>query len=345
MCTSVGRATEVVCAAVRAGMVRPRRIRDLLGLDPETDEPVPLLAHPARAVTEGFYKVGRWLRLASAAVGELRRRSEGPPPGAACALYLVTRSLGDAFLDCCDVDEIGPADAAVYLEKALLEPLCSTFALPVPAGSRRIFARGPVGVAAALAEAAQQLGAGRLDRALVVAVDSWIDPTLLDEAAAAARLKTPDSPTGLSPGEAAVAFWVERADPRARGLAVVEKVALQGRADDPLAAPEPSAVSVAAAVQDALGTEQAGDVIVDLTGEDWRARQWGTALASLGGALGATRFHYPALSLGDVGAASGAVGLLLALQALERRWSAGDRCLVVSCSDSGEAASIAVRRS
>jgi 3-oxoacyl-[acyl-carrier-protein] synthase I len=347
MCTSIGRSTPLVCAALRAGITRPRRIRDLEGLDPDTEDSIPLMAHPAKVVTEGFYKVGRWVRLASAALTQLL--GESPPAPGPWALHVVTRTPDEDFLDCADVDEVDPGNAAAFLERTLVDALCSDFGLSVPPSSRRLFSRGAVGVAAALSEAAQQFAGRRLDRVLVVAVDSWIDPTLLAQAADAARLKTPDSSTGFAPGEAAVAFWVEPADAvrRAAGLPappVVERVALQGRSDDPLSAPEPSASSVTAAVQDAVGSEEPGDVFLDLSGEEWRARQWGTALVQLAAPLSRSRFHLPAISLGDVGAASGAIGLLLALEALERRWAAGDRCLVVSCAESGEASGIAVRR-
>jgi 3-oxoacyl-[acyl-carrier-protein] synthase-1 len=90
-------------------------------------------------------------------------------------------------------------------------------------------------------------------------------------------------------------------------------------------------------VRDASGGPIAGDVYIDLNGETWRAAELGGALATLGqGALGVHRIHAPAASVGDTGAASGALAIACASQAFARGYSSGPKSWVISSADQGQ---------
>jgi len=65
-------------------------------------------------------------------------------------------------------------------------------------------------------------------------------------------------------------------------------------------------------------------------------------MVRLGQRLMEVRVHVPGVSVGDIGAASGALGVCLALQSFRRRWARRSHSLVVSASDTGEVACVVV---
>ena len=98
-------------------------------------------------------------------------------------------------------------------------------------------------------------------------------------------------------------------------------------------------------IRDAIGAERgfSGDVISDLNGEYWRAQQWGTAQPRLRSQMGAHPLHIPATSIGDTGAASGALGICYAAQLFAQRVACSRTALVLSSSDDGHVACAVVR--
>src|SRR3954469_2360875 len=98
MISSVGHDVVTACAAIRAGMARPAPLVGMGLLDLESGELVPVIGHPIRGATDGFYMVGRWVRLAQEAVEDLLRGAQLPPADArdfwqGCHLILVTPTL------------------------------------------------------------------------------------------------------------------------------------------------------------------------------------------------------------------------------------------------------------
>jgi len=88
-----------------------------------------------------------------------------------------------------------------------------------------------------------------------------------------------------------------------------------------------------------------GDLISDCNGEEWRAQELGSARMRLGNELGnATRFLFPGSSMGDVGAASAALGICLGVRALQRGYARGDQSLVIASSDYGAVGAVGLFR-
>ncbi|NTX02420.1 hypothetical protein [Myxococcus sp. CA040A] len=86
-----------------------------------------------------------------------------------------------------------------------------------------------------------------------------------------------------------------------------------------------------------------GDLISDLNGETWRAQAWGFVQVRLHDRLGErTRLLIPCTSLGDVGAASGAVGVCMATRAFARKYASGEHTVIVSSAEHGEVGAIRV---
>ena len=246
------------------------------------------------------------------------------------------------------VDEGGPT----LVEDAFLHPLRTRLGLPF--GERWVGLGGMdhAGTATAARRAMHLLTHDGAERVLVVAVDSYLDPLTLKWLGAAYRLKTEDLPTGLSPGEAGVCLLLEDArSARRRGALPLAELAAVAVAHEPNSLPSQEtnsglglATSLRAALDDAAFPERySGDVFSDLNGETWRAHEWGSALARLADRVGDVRLHLPCASVGDTGAASGALGVCLATHALSCRHTRLASALVVSSGERGAVGSIALR--
>ena len=65
--TSVGFDVHASCAAIRAGVRRPRPIDEEKVLDLASSKAIPLTGHPIHTLTDGFVSTGRWLQMLPAA--------------------------------------------------------------------------------------------------------------------------------------------------------------------------------------------------------------------------------------------------------------------------------------
>jgi 3-oxoacyl-[acyl-carrier-protein] synthase-1 len=165
------------------------------------------------------------------------------------------------------------------------------------------------------------------------------------------RLKTGDSPVGLRPGEAGACILLESdAAARRRGAEILAYVAgtAQGEERASLFSGE---VNLGAALGAAIASvwpepaEAELDLLADLNGEEWRARELAGARARLGARLARAHLILPAMSLGETGAASGAVGVCLAVRAFVRGYHHGGQALVTSSAEHGHVAAIRLARS
>src|SRR5262249_11838208 len=75
MVSAVGRDAASSCASLRAGLTRSRGIQCFTVLDADEHELMPLLACPVHGITEGFQRLGTWVRLGAAALRDLLRSS------------------------------------------------------------------------------------------------------------------------------------------------------------------------------------------------------------------------------------------------------------------------------
>ncbi|RKH55507.1 hypothetical protein D7V93_22715 [Corallococcus llansteffanensis] len=341
--TSVGRSAQAACAAIRAGISRPRRCSYYTSLDSETQDTLPITSHPIRAYTEGFGGAGLWMRLARGALTDLLGDPGLPPTSDVgfwrrTGLLAVTASPeGERF----QMEEGGQRS----LEEAFLHPLLERLALPLERQHSRLSGVDHAGTALALQGAWRLLSQGACERVLLVAVDSYLDPLTLQWLDGAERLKAGDVPSGLSPGEAGVCLLLEKEDSaRRRGaapLAFVTAVATGREPHSYLRGEVSTGAGLARCVREALETAglpqpYEGDVFSDLSGETWRAQEWGSAVVRLSEQLGSPRLHLPCVSVGDVGAASGALGLCLATHTLQRGHTRQGSALVLSSSVEGD---------
>ena len=75
-------------------------------------------------------------------------------------------------------------------------------------------------------------------------------------------------------------------------------------------------------------------------GEEWRARELTGARIKLGARFDPARFVMAASSLGETGAASGAIGVCLAARSFARSYDSNGHALVISSSEHGHVGAI-----
>lgn len=353
MISSVGRDAVTTCASIRAGIVHPSPVPDVLTLEPETNEAVPVTGHPIRPMTDGFAATARWLTMAVAAFDDLRRAGKLPPVADAAfwnatELVLVLPPLEDERF------QFDPRCRPSAIEETYVDPLLRRLGLMPYRRRCRLMPEGRSGPFRAIAQMTASPSAAARDRTIILAVDSLLDGVSLQWLGEQQRLKTDANPAGLAPGEAAVALLVEtRRSAERRNAGVLGSLVACVLAEEPqpyAGGSPPTGRALAEAVTACLSAadRQApfeGDLFIDLNGEAWRAREYGGALVLIPRELrGAFRPHFGALSVGDVGAAAGALNIALAGRALDRGYAQGDVALAACSSEEGTVGVAALQR-
>lgn len=333
---------------MRAGLSRPRYLDYFQITDPEEQETSALLGHPIRAYTEGFFLMARWLRLAEGCLRDLFQAAEltnihDPEFWRQTGLI--------AVLPPSPSDRFGDEEAKPHaLESAFLPSLHAVAKLKLPTSSLSAITLGHAGTALAIRQADREIDTGKFQRVIVVAVDSYLDPVTLAWLNANNRLKSDMNPAGLSPGEAAAACLLE--SDRSHRIRSVKPVAFvtgatSGREAHHLGQEDVNfGMGLSKVWGDALlqGTAPSpfnGDVVSDLNGEPWRSYEFGCAQVRISGALGPdANFVFPAVSIGETGAASGMVGVCMAVQSFQRKYASSTHTLVISSSEFGHVGSM-----
>ena len=176
MITSVGFGAASSCAAIRAGIARPAPVEFFAVLDEEAQEEVPVCGHPVAGYTDGFVGAATWRVLARSALEDLAR--DPTLPGRSDRAFW--ERTGVLFvlpeLDPSRFDDDGETTAE-GLRSELLDPLCGGSGLPL-SHVREVLCRGHAGAVHALSRAREILEGGAADRAVVLGVDSYLDPAL-----------------------------------------------------------------------------------------------------------------------------------------------------------------------
>lgn len=353
MVSSVGRGAVGSCAAIRAGIVRPRALLSMRVLDCDTQELVPVVGHPVAGYTEGFGAIGRWLRLTQGGVDDLIQVAHDPGVREASfwkrtgLICVGPHLVPERFVE---AQNPGPEEiASLYLELVQRR-------LSLPFHPRESFyvGNGHSGAATALQLAEQRLESGCTERFLIVAADSYVDTASLEWLMDSHRLKTVDHPVGLMPGEASACILVEPDSSSLRrsgeARASVGAVATSQEPPRHILNRQPTTGEAMAGVlrsvlQDASpGRIFEGDIIADLNGEPWRANEWGCAQVRCSRLLKQDlHMVIPAASLGDTGAASGVIALCLAVRSFIRGYASRHHALVLSSSEHGTIAAMVVQ--
>ncbi len=205
-----------------------------------------------------------------------------------------------------------------------------------------VFFQGRVGGVAALLKAVEAIATDQADVCLVAGVDSLLHGPSLRALMADDRVKTPNLPSGLIPGEGAGCLVLEsRAAARRRRTAVKAGVGFAALAQEAAGWKPDSPVRADGLVRAMCSASECGvrssRVLLDLNGERWRFLEWTVAEARLADLLPAGwRPWHPADCWGDVGAAFAPMAVALGARAFARRFAGGGSILVAASGDRGE---------
>lgn len=243
---------------------------------------------------------------------------------------------------------VDPDDAGEF-ERVLEER--DLFPFPVP--HQTLVRRGHASVLLAARQAVTAMAEEGLHFCVVGGVDSLLHTGHLAALEEQRRLKSGDCPVGLFPGEAGAFFVLEPVESaRARGakpLAILAPVAAEMESDPSDDSGPNRGRAMASVLRKALargGCQPAviTKLLVDLNGERWRFVEWALAQDPALAELPPDRaMWYPADSLGDVGAATGAAHVALASLALRGGHTRGSAVLIANSSDTGERAAACLR--
>jgi 3-oxoacyl-[acyl-carrier-protein] synthase-1 len=311
-----------------------------------------LVAHQIDLLTRGFEGQGRLLRLLAGAFADLRQRIPGSP--GELPLFLV---LPDPDRISIQAEESGGGSEETHprptREEMALDLVERAAQLGRWPGRVRLVSvsTGHTGLAEAFKNCVSALTRHEAELALVGAVDSLLDDDTINSLKAAGRLKHPQAPTGLMPGEAAVLFQVGRTSTAERSLGSIDAIGFSREQRHLVSgsASHGKALYAAIAEAGAKGGWPGPDapwILADHNGEAYRANEWGFVLHRLVAGdrrFAETKASFPSMFFGDTGAASAAVAVANALAAWDRDYAIAPRCCVVSSADAAPRSAVLVR--
>ena len=219
--SALGPGAQWALPAARAGITRPADI-DFTIVD-EEDEEQNLIGYPAFGPFEGFYQFGLWSHLGAAALEDLLLKIPDRERLYSQVQFFLSAPRPSMERTLWDLEQENPFDS--FLVSPLLD-LCS---FPVPASNRRFTGCGAEGGWLGLSTLMQLPPS--VDQCIQLGVDSLSDYESVEWLANQNRLKSPDQPNGIMPGQAATClFWTRnRSDTNPSGLSLQSVYTLPGK--------------------------------------------------------------------------------------------------------------------
>ncbi|MCA9127970.1 MAG: hypothetical protein KDB22_12830 [Planctomycetales bacterium] len=349
MVSSLGLDVRTGCAAARAGLSRTVELDCFTNWSPVDGAITPVVAHQIPQITAGFEGPTRLGRILAGAIADFNARNRhfdwtNEKSGWYIALPDPHRDQRGwrRMVDQEARDEREPLEKTLQSSAEIQDTqyasrifrlATSTFRPAKSVPVRWLSHDGNCAVANCLRQALFDLDNRVVDTALIAAADSWLDEGTLTWLHQTGRLKSPEIPTGLAPGEAGVVLCLQSSN-RSYGeeqpVVQIEGVHTQEE--------EQTFYSASPITGNALGDllkstvdGSAAWLLVDLNGEEYRSMEWGYALVR---AQAENYFAtFPATEFGDTGVASAAVAIATVDHALRRRCASAKRAVVFSGSE------------
>ncbi len=177
---------------------------------------------------------------------------------------------------------------------------------------------------------------------VIAGVDSLVNRDDLSRLRAASRLHGADQPQGVVPGEGAacIALTIDAGiGAHARAQVLGAGAALEGESETAIGPRYSVGIALQSALEDTVRDAGCDEASVDFRVSDMngeRYRAWESTIC-------AARFYrtrrerlavwYPAMSVGEIGAAAGVLGIAIAARALERGYAPGPLAMCEASSD------------
>lgn len=340
------------CAAFRAGISRVEPSREVVCRARGEAEPQPLPVLEVPGVGFGFRGVGRLVALLCDAFRDLSSTTALPWPASELPVFLAVpdpMARGIPVEPALWQDVPGKLSA---LGQRVLEQVFENLGLRKGRQPWHFFGGGHAAFGHAMEAARQGLRQRDFPACFVAAVDSLVIPEVLEAMLAEGWLKTADNPVGFLPGEAAVVacLGAPRGSDGQAPLALLRGLRLghEPRGED--ADSTPVGQVLAQCLHEALEEAEVPTdrlvLVTDHDGEQRRAMELGGLQVQLRGrgiGGGGLSVWHPAMGFGNTGAASGAVGLCVAVRGLQRHQTPASSTLaVLSAADGPERAALIV---
>jgi 3-oxoacyl-[acyl-carrier-protein] synthase I len=203
---------------------------------------------------------------------------------------------------------------------------------------------GHAGVAHGLKAASERLLRRECDLVAVGGVDTYLAVDTLAWLEKSRRLARSGVRSGFHPGEGAAFLILATGETarrlgfrplaRIRGVSTCIETRALGKGQEVQGQGLSAAIAGAASDLDLPG-ERVDAVLCDINGERYRNDEWGVTVLRIQHFLRGPAYQCPAECWGDVGAASMALGCVLAAQGWARQYARGPRALVWAGSDTG----------
>lgn len=312
--TSVGHDHKTACASMRAGLKRPDKLWNyyLSATKPFEDEDDGYVTgHP---VLDGDYD-NREERM----------------------VKLLAMAFDDLMQDV--ADSILPEETPLYLalpekerftpdDQSLLDLIRENTSIPFFEQGFQMFQKGHAGMIMALSHATKAIREGQFNRVFIAGTDSLIGFNDLSRFNRLDRLKSSLNPVGFMPGEAASVVLLEKTQSALNRKAAVQcmvKAFATAKEENHVLSIRPQggdglskAVSLVMeqAREDTLVVDT---VISDMNGESFRAEEWAMIQARVMNKISGEKNRiFPAICIGDTGAASSGVAFCIAARAMAR---------------------------
>jgi len=223
---------------------------------------------------------------------------------------------------------------------------------PVPLRPIELFPFGHAAGLLALDAACQKIHAGQQPVCVVAGVDSYWNFETLEWLDQNRQLATPYHRGAFFPGEGSGAVAVAadsvvrrrkgRTLARVRGIGVtIEPNKIK---TDTVCVGEGLTACIRKSVAESrFPAEMIDGIICDINGERYRAEEWGFSLLRLSDVfVDPTRYDLPTACWGDVGAASGPLAMIMAINAAQKGWAKGKYYLIWNSSEGGHRAALSL---
>jgi 3-oxoacyl-[acyl-carrier-protein] synthase I len=378
MVTPLGPDAGHSCAAFRAGILRMGELKNLNFLDKEMFGD-PVQGHTIAFLPSGFVGSARALLMGCHALSGLLGKApylKQEKDNTGFFLNLSDYALPDrkhhlekafeAELERQFGVDDDPANPAISMEDTLpskewrrqhqgvLPKLLERCDLILPSSHQHLYFGGHTGVIYAIHDAMEAIRAGKYGRCIVGAIDSFIEPPVLEAGALTGMLKTQNNPSGFIPGEAAGFFLLEKQQDAVRKesqlMLLISDLALEKEKFDRFSEDPPLGKALYRALDRLLDSEKSlgdevGCILCDLNGDIYRANDWGYALVRLQTkySLGNLPMFLPAVGFGETGAATGVLSLGIMNAAFRNEECQGSAAILWLFSESGERGGLLVK--
>lgn len=375
MVSSLGLDVVSSCAAARAGLSRADQIDYFSLLVPEIDPftAVPVVAHCVPIFSDGFTGSGRLIRLGSEALLNLLHCTNPDPiESRFSSTGLFVNLSSGYYFDQAEIKERNSSEGDENIDKfeknsapfemelrrkeyssSLIPSMTYHCSLDIAERNQVVLFGDHSGVVELLDSAVGYLKRKELDQCIVGGIDSLVESDTLEVLHEFSILKSPDNPNGIMPGEAAAFLLLERYDfaieNRSNIYCSVESTSYTQEKLHRLSGEPNYGIGLSGVISGAISGlndkgKSIGLLIGSLNGDSYFSNEWGGALLRLPEHFRNLPLWLPADPFGEIGAATAAVAVCVAIRAFVRDYAGTNKVLIWMSSPSGHKAAACIKK-